>query len=473
MRRMGWVLLMSTALGLASLLACQRRQFEERTWIAPPDSQSPPPPWTEDSEFQSISSDIRIGSEVLHRKAQFLEGMRVEDAAQKEISRWQSLGERGASAQIIWAAQNRMTAPLSLRTRLNLAKYRLRPRDIRLKIEAQMRTEGFQVDRPPELMLVTEGRDFLPRLEVDLSDPKTGEFYRGRFDLNGNFKDRHRVGSAFQRESHLAHLYPLGPKRSRLSWVPLFLRPDGQGLSDFDIVLNSQSGSPMQESGQGPLSFAAEDPRFDQVHVLYFTERLLDYLRKNHQLSLPQELRIETHIGYPQKTNAAFYYRSVVRLGTGDDVSFRGLMRDPTVVTHEVAHAIIDALASLPYEGEGGSINEACADFLAASILGTPDMAEASYLKGPYRRRLENSKSWDERQGKLYADSEIISGLLWQLRKTWGAHKTEDFLLRLIARLLPNAHFEDFRSNMQAVAREMSAEDQVILGKIMEERKWL
>ena len=121
------------------------------------------------------------------------------------------------------------------------------------------------------------------------------------------------------------------------------------------------------------------------------------------------------------------------------------------MVIHESVHAFVDIVAGLPFEGEGGSINEGYADFFTAIQLNNPNMAEASYLKGAFRRSVSNSISLKERNGGLYHDSAIVSGTLWDLSERFG----KDLGLRVAAltlnRLVPGSDLKDFGESLQGI----------------------
>lgn len=117
-------------------------------------------------------------------------------------------------------------------------------------------------------------------------------------------------------------------------------------------------------------------------------------------------------------------------------------------------HALIDSLSGLPFDGEGGAINEGIADFVTALQLNTPHMAESSYLKGPYRRSVENSYTLQDKNGGLYHDSGIISGLLWEIRQKIGPEKSRDLVVYLLNRLTPGSDFADFNSILKQVTHE-------------------
>lgn len=464
------------AVGLLFLITvtagCQRARFESRVWSAddPANSADQSPQaleWAADPDYADEQMNVQVGNETLRRKIQKIDGVPVEGAIMKDIR-----VDAGELSRPVYIAQRKLEGAFRFLPRAELMLYRANEARIRKQYEKQVEAEGLVVSGPGRLVIAeTEGK-FTPELRVEVSDPKTGAFFRDSYSLTGVRIGRIPVGFNFNAQARFAQVFPQGPRKSQLSWVPVFWVQAAPKLTSQFMTVTSRSGQTLT-SEDDRLAFGLDDLRFDQLQVYYFIENFLNSLRKNHGFQLPLRLNVETHIGYPELSNAALYYQNTLRFGAGDGVNYRDLMRDPTVVVHEVGHAVIDALAHLSSQGEGGAINEGFADFFAGSFLNTPKMGEDSFIAGPYRRNLDNAKAYTERVGKAYADSEIVSGLFWNLRKTWGAEKTEAFALRLLARLMPDTDFEALRAQMREMSRSLPTEEREQLDLILQERKWL
>lgn len=442
------------------LVACQPRSFQTQKWSA---AEGPLPAWAQTQDFVGSDKPLQVGDELIFRSHQSSHGLII-DHSQRTL-----IQKQGTP---IWASQISVKSPLKLLSRAEVMAYRLRANAVEERLRGDLLREGYEINQSPELIIRSLNGEFRPVLKMLVTRPQTGEFFEQIYQLSGELIDSRAVGvGAVADPTTPARLFPLGPKKSQLAWVNLEVPEKFLGLKNSMISIKSQSGlhaKPQSES----LSYPLEDPRFDQVQVFYYADRFLKILQERHQFLLPSPLQIETHIGFPESSNAAFYFRSVIRFGTGDGVSFRDLMRDPTIVSHEVGHAVIDALAELPFEGEGGSINEGLADFFSASILNTPLMGESSFLKAPFKRNLLNTKSFLDRQNKMYADSEIISGLFWQIRIQLGAEKAERLALRVLPRLLPGVNLDQFRDEMFALTSALPADDQAIMEAIYKQRQW-
>jgi Zn-dependent metalloprotease len=166
--------------------------------------------------------------------------------------------------------------------------------------------------------------------------------------------------------------------------------------------------------------------------------------------------------GFPAKTNAAFYYQGLIRLGDGDGTNYKHIPRDPSIVSHEVAHAIIDRLSGMSSEGESGSINEGFADFLTSSIWENPQLGHTAFMKGPYKRSVESELSLKEKTGGLYHDSAIVSGLFWKIRSALGPIKSQSLALKTIARLGVNPNFTTLRFSILDAAKTLNLDENEI-----------
>lgn len=289
-------------------------------------------------------------------------------------------------------------------------------------------------------------------------------------DLDISKYQMRRAGSSFHETT--ATVFPQGPKRSLLQDVVIRNLSDIENLVSPQLALSTATLHKIKDT-EDSLKFDPPDERFDQVQVFYTVTKALEWFQEHLGVSLGQSLDVQVHVGYPDKTNTSFYYQGRIRLGAGDGVTYDKIPMDPSIVTHETGHAIVEALTQLPYENEGGSINEGLSDFFAAAQLDNPNMAEVSYLKGPYRRTVANPMRWTEKTGGLYHDSAIISGMLWDLKKELGLDRALDLLLKTLVRVTPSTDFQDFQSKLYFVLRqELSGESRSKVAKILKDREW-
>ncbi|MGE5085753.1 MAG: hypothetical protein ACM3MG_05585, partial [Bacillota bacterium] len=297
-------------------------------------------------------------------------------------------------------------------------------------------------------LIISHHRGFYqPLWRIVYSDRK-GVSWEARLNNHLQVQSVKRVGSQFQ--DTLAWVFPKGPQKSDLQEVLLKGLQAQPTLSNSRLFVSSQADVKVSEI-QGALKFNPKDARFDQVQVFYFLDESLSWFERTLGVHLPFQLQAEVYVGAPEKTNSAFYYQGKIRLGTGDDEVYSHLSQDPSVVIHESVHAVVDVVAGLPFEGEGGSINEGLADFFTAVQLNNPNMAEGSYLKGPFRRSVVNSVTMNDKNGGLYHDSAIVSGTLWDLYERFGNTVGLRLASLTLNRLVPGSDFKDFGASLRAV----------------------
>ena len=176
-------------------------------------------------------------------------------------------------------------------------------------------------------------------------------------------------------------------------------------------------------------------------------------MKINLSVRFAERLHAVVGVGYPEKTNTAFYFENKIRLGRGDDIDYAMLAADPSIVYHESFHGLIDGLARLPFEGEGGSLNEGFADFFTCAALNRPFVGESAYLKAPYKRTIQSAMTLAEKTGGLYHDSQIISSLLWEIRTKLGNAKSLKIAADTLVELNPNSDFTDFNNQLLKVTK--------------------
>lgn len=303
-----------------------------------------------------------------------------------------------------------------------------------------------------------------------LAADASGELWRTLRNVEFQEVRTERVGSGFA-DQHKAFLYPESPVRTQIEEVQLGFLNENPQLENELIELTTESSS-LARSDQAWFKYKPEEDEFDQVQAFYFASRFLSWVQSSFQIGFGQKLQIQTHVGYPQRTNTMFYYGGKVRLGAGDGGSFDQVMKDPSIVMHESAHFLIDQMAALPFQGEGGSINEGFADALTAIHLKSPYMGEASYKKQPYKRSLDNSLRVQDKTGKLYADSLIVSGTFWKMYQAFGEDMTKQVIFYTLERLHPGSDFQHLQSLLQE-AIVVFGPGRTSYNEILKEKGWL
>jgi hypothetical protein len=323
----------------------------------------------------------------------------------------------------------------------------------------------------PEVIL--SGNDEKPKFQFQFEYiPQDGSgVYSLRVSPSYAIESIKRVEHCFQESPSL--VFPVGPKLSDL--IETLLRPligDGS-LTSPRVAVSSEDGEKVIAENGGFL-FGPEDPRFDHVQAFFFAQKTLSYAETHWDLSLPFPVKIGLRAGFPKKTNTAYYYKGLVRLGEGDGVGYKGIPRDPSIVSHEVAHAIIDSLSAMGTEGETASLNEGFADYLTASLWENPELGHTAFMRRPFTRTVNVKTTFGEKNGGLYHDSGILSGTLWDIEKQIGAHKTQVLALKAIVRLGAQPHFADVRAAFSDAmgAASFSTEDTTVVLAALDERGW-
>lgn len=304
-------------------------------------------------------------------------------------------------------------------------------------------------------------------IEYELFD---GTLWIAEYDQFQNLISNRRLGSQF--DTAQALLYKQGPKLGSLTDVLLEQISLSPSVNNASIFVDSESDKKIA-SVTPLLKFDPKDERFDQIQVFYYLDQVQNWMKNHLQVRFPQKLTAVVNVGYPEKTNTAFYYQNKIRLGHGDDVTYTALASDPSIVYHESFHALVDGLAHLPFEKEGGSLNEAFADFFTCVALNRPFLGESSYLKGPYKRTVQNNKKLDEKNGGLYGDSLIVSGLLWDIKEKIGAEKSLNLATETLLQLNPYSEFKEFNLALIKASAQLSSEDRSVVQNILKQRGFI
>ncbi|MFM6927399.1 MAG: hypothetical protein ACKOX6_03000 [Bdellovibrio sp.] len=385
----------------------------------------------------SQETDLLSLGQTLRLKTQEFNGIPIDGSYVKEVS--DKSGKVAVRALVSLNQDKLLTLPLDefLNKRERIVK------------DLQGAFSIFRRHPPSQVSIVINHKRgfYQPLWHVVYTDAK-GASWEARLNNHLQVQSVKRVGSQFQ--DTLAWVFPKGPQKSDLQEVLLRGLQTQPTLSNSRLLVSSQAEVKVSEI-KGPLKFNPKDARFDQVQAFYFLDESLNWFERMLGVRVPFQLQAEVYVGAPEKTNSAFYYQGKIRLGTGDDEIYSHLSQDPSVVIHESVHALVDVVAGLPFEGEGGSINEGLADFFTAIQLNNPNMAEASYLKGPFRRSVVNAITLNDKNGGLYHDSGIISGTLWDLHERFGNVVGLRLAALTLNRLVPGSDFKDFGESLHLV----------------------
>lgn len=283
--------------------------------------------------------------------------------------------------------------------------------------------------------------------------------YSSFFKIDGTLARTKRQGSQFSDIN--ATIYTEGPKLSQLSEQIIKGLSAQPTLSNSLVFVTSESDKKIN-SINSVLKFDLKDDRFDQLQVFYYLNKSFQWMKDQLQVQIPIKIEAVVHVGFPEKTNSAFYFQNKIRLGRGDDVTYSNIMHDASIVYHESFHALIDQLAHLPYEGEGGSLNEGFADFFTCLITERPFLGESSYLMGPFKRSLQIMRRLDEKNEGLYHDSQIFSSLLWEIKEKISFDKAKTLAVETLIQLNEISTFSDFNAKILIAANEVLSKEEIV-----------
>jgi Zn-dependent metalloprotease len=281
-----------------------------------------------------------------------------------------------------------------------------------------------------------------------------------------------RLSSSFTSQDPIGSVFPQGPLKSTLQNVRLKNLTGQKNLSSENLKILTKSEN-LATSDSGQFVFDLADERLKQVQVYFDLNESFDWFETQFQFRFPAVVTVETSMGYPLKTSAAFYYKNKISLGDGDGEAYKDMALDPSITKHESVHAVTDAISSLVNEGETASINEALADYFTAAQLNNPKMGEASYQKADAKRNISNAMVMSDKKGATYHDSLIVSGLLWELRGQLGAETADLLTWNILKRLHSYAEFSDFKTELKAEINLLPADSQALANAIAQRRGWL
>ncbi len=310
-------------------------------------------------------------------------------------------------------------------------------------------------------------KNILKTFQVVQYEASDGTLWKATFSPNKKLLQNIKLGSQFADAQ--IQVYEKGPKLGPLIDVFLKSIETGPTLSNPNLLVESESTQKIS-STLPLLKFDPKDDRFDQIQVYYYLDFIQGWIKSNLDIRFTEKLQAVVNVGYPEKTNTAFYFQNKIRFGRGDNISYTMMASDASIVFHESFHAVIDGLAHLPFENEGGSINEGFADFFTCVVLNRPYLGESAYVPAPYRRSIATPMKLDEKNGGLYHDSQIVSSLLWEIKEKLGSEKALRIAVQVLARLNPSSLFKDFNQNILQV---LSNEDRLVVVGLLKTQGFL
>ncbi|MGZ3651297.1 MAG: hypothetical protein ACXVB9_06120 [Bdellovibrionota bacterium] len=314
---------------------------------------------------------------------------------------------------------------------------------------------------PPTLEVRNEeGKGWIPYWRVEYLTPAGDRLSYVLVSSNGSVFERGNLD--WDGVDGRAEVFPKGPKLGGVQEEVLHdLSGDGTVTGRLLHVISALDLKVW--SPELTFFFPQTDRRFDLGQAYFTIDQGFRWLKEHLGVELDHPIDVRLHVGDGGVSNAAFYHQNTIYLGTGDGETYKDMIRDPSILVHESIHAVIDAYAGLPSDGEGGGFNEGFADLFAGLILDTPRMGEASYLKGPYRRTLENNfQAYRDFVPGVYQNGSIVGGTFWDMKAFLGTELTAKLAFRTLVRLGKGAKFDDFPSALGAACDGLLTPEQKI-----------
>ena len=436
------------------MAACTgKKELKSNRW-----EQNGPAPTTP-TQLEQNQVTQKVGSEKLVLSKQYLEGIEIEGAFLKSIS-----SNNGDLLFSKWAYREQLPNRVKKQKKRMLQNLDHFQRNLKSR---HLIFEQYTLAAEPKLFLSAHD-ELLWKLEYT---DQQGQNFAAFFDESLNLIRTLRLSSQFESSDAIGAVYPQGPLKSPIQNVHLKRLTGQKELVSAYLKVLTKSNAPAT-ADQGQFIFDGADERLKQVQVYYDIIESIDWFKNHFQFELAQPLQVEMSMGYPDKTNAAFYFRSKISLGDGDGVVYKDMPLDPSITRHESVHAVIDQIAGLINENESASLNEALADYFTATQRNNPKMGEGSYKKADFKRNLANEMKLGEKNGTTYHDSLLVSGMLWQIRSELGADIADELSWETLKKLQPYSDFKDFALEFLSEVHKLNVDQQNKIKSILAQREW-
>jgi len=408
-------------------------------------------------------SKLKVGNETIIKDFQYIDGIKVQDSWIQIIRNSLGMAVYAQGATIPEVSVKMLKNKIASASKNTKYLNEFIDENSELKLAKQIFSTKL------EIVHNKDSKNFEPAWSVEYIDAQEKSVWRMVISPEGKLIEKRDIAA------HLAEgraeIFPKGPRWSDLSVVSLPGMLGDGSLTNPLFRVESALGNNAWSANLF-FQYNTNDPRFDEVQDYYYINQATDWLAQKVDAKLTEPLSVVIHYG--EASNSSFYYHNQIRIGSGDGETYKDIPKDPSVVIHELIHAYVDTYSGLDTQGEAGALNEAFADFFTACILDNPRMGESSYLKGPYRRNIENQlKAYVDFSSSMYNNSTVISGTFWELRKNLGTDKAANLAFRTMLRLGKQSAFADFTpAIINAGTALLTADELKILGQVLADRNW-
>ena len=170
----------------------------------------------------------------------------------------------------------------------------------------------------------------------------------------------------------------------------------------------------------------------EESNVYYHVNKLRDYFNSGGALNFNELDFVSTaNVGFGPSYCGAFSNGITITFSRLYPGVCNSLALSSDIIYHEYTHNLVYGvygIFNIPGP-EGGSLNEALADYFAASVNGNPIIAEEVYYGLPGGRTIDTDLFYPiDLMGEAHQDGYIISGAWWDLRQTLGMTLTDNLM---------------------------------------------
>lgn len=201
-------------------------------------------------------------------------------------------------------------------------------------------------------------------------------------------------------------------------------------------------------SSTGEFNYDEGNTHFAEVMVYRNLEMVHSYYKSLGFTGRDKQMKATVHYG--DKYDNAFYSPMSDSMAFGDGNRLNNLSLEDNVAFHEYTHGVNRLITGMG-GAEGGAMNEATSDYFACTMTGSPLMGVwvMRKMNRPFMRNLENKKHYPEDiHNEVHADGEIWGGVLWDLRKAFGAGPADRMIFKS-AYNLPSR--PSFKNGLEAI----------------------
>ncbi len=266
-----------------------------------------------------------------------------------------------------------------------------------------------------------------------------------------------------------------GPNVRVFSFLPILV-----GFVPFEGLISAETQL-AQADANGNFLYPPNDPRFSEVQAYYGIARAANFLRSLGYNGLNRQFDVIVQFIDPENPyDVNAFFSPVLFENRGGIFMLTNLLAadttlDSSILFHEYGHAMVHSIVnSLNSSNQFRAVNEAFADYFAASFFNNPAVGEffpvlspsPNFLtREPFLRTVDNQTRYPESvQGSAHQDSLMFSGALWDIRRTQGQQRGDLIAINGLARMSAQMGFYSAAQSLVAAANALygnSVRDQV------------